>query len=199
MSQPVMSQVPPRCGPRAGAAALALVLATVVCTACALPQPLERRAFGAVGHPLASATRYAGTADRRVHELWIDLRRLPALRVRLPDGVWLSAGELTGQTLARHGLRLYAAGEQRLAVWHPPFSPGALVGRHLYMEFGLATDDRAASLRLGACGWSFDAVLQAAAGGRSVGFPLTVEDAEALFGPPVRIEQVELLTGLSCL
>lgn len=184
--------------PRRPSAVTLVGILMLVLAGCASPQPLERRFFEQHSQPVAQAERYAGDDARRVHRLRIDLRTAPAFRIRLPDGHWANSDTLDAPLLVRHGLSISEIGDRRVAIWHPPFAPGAVVGRHLYLDFELAPDERATALTLGACGWSFDAVLGSADGQRSFDFPIAVAELDALFGPPARIERVGLLTGLSC-
>ncbi|HEX5803007.1 MAG TPA: hypothetical protein VFY24_08275 [Azospira sp.] len=175
-----------------------LGLVALVLAGCASPQPLEKRFFEQRGRPVAEAARYAGDDTNRVHRLWIDLRTAPRFRIRLPDGHWANSDALDAPLLLRHGLSISELGGRRVAIWHPPFAPGAIVGRHLYIDLELGPDERATALTLGACGWSLASVLGSADGQRSFGFPLAVTELDALLGAPARIERVELLTGHSC-
>lgn len=185
--------------PRRPSALTLVGILILVLAGCAAPQPLEKRFFERRGQPVAQAERYAGDDASGAHRLWIDLRTAPVFRIRLPDGHWANSDALDAPLLVRHGLSISEIGGRRVAIWHPPFAPGAVVGRHLYIDVELGPDQRATALTLGACGWSFDAVLGSADGQRHFGFPISVEELDALFGPPAHIERIELLTGHSCL
>lgn len=161
---------------------------------CALPQYAEHYFYEKDGAVVADAWRYAGNPDNPVNQLRIDLRSSPIFDVRLPDGVWVSSQEAASAELAQHGLEVSKIGESEHAIWHPAFTPGALVGRHSYMDFY----DNATILKLGACGWSIKEIVRTPDGKCVFGFPTALKDLECLFGPPSRVERIGIVTGISC-
>lgn len=171
---------------------------TIATTGCALPQYVEDRYFEKQGVLAVHSSRYEGDKQSRIHRLWIDLKMTEAFEIRFPDGNWVNSKEITAQTLDLHGMETTNIGQRNIAVWHPPFTLGALTGRHQYIRFDLIDKDNVGTLELGACGWTFNEVLRKKPGTRSLEFPITLEDLEYLFGPPSRIESIPLLTGHSC-
>lgn len=166
----------------------------ILLSGCAAPQYAEHYSYEKEGVVVASAWRYAGNVENPVHRLWIDLGRVPAFDIRMPDGSWVNSQNVTLSMLAHHGFAVSRISERNVATWHPSFTVGALVGRHQYMSF----EADARELSLGACGWSFHEVLRAPDGQRAFGFPIALKELDELLGPPSRVDRVSLLTGLSC-
>lgn len=171
-----------------------LLLWSIGISGCALPQYAEHYFYEKDGTVVADAWRYAGNPDNPVDDLRINLRSSPPLDVRLPDGTWVSSRDATSTPLAQHGLEVSRIGATEHAIWHPTFTPGALVGRYAYMDFY----DNATSLKLGACGWSMKEVIRTPDGQCAFGFPATLKDLECLFGPPSKVERIAIVTGFSC-
>lgn len=176
-----------------------LLPAAILAGGCALPQPFEQRVFERDGVSAIHASRYAGDPANRIDDLWIDVRVASPFEIRLPDGEWVAPREMTGETLARHGFELTVIGGRDFAYWHPPFSAGALAGRHRSLRFDLDADGRASAVALHVCGWTFDAVLRTPDGRHVFGFPIAARDLEALFGPVSSVKQIPIITGFSCL
>lgn len=176
-----------------------LLPAAILAGGCALPQPFEQREFERDGVSAIHASRYAGDPANPIDDLWIDVRVAAPFEIRLPDGAWVAPSEMTAETLGRHGLEITAIGGRDFAFWHPPFSAGALAGRHRSLRFDLDADGRASAVSLSACGWTFDAVLRTPDGRQVFGFPIAARDLEALFGPASRVQRTPIVTGFSCL
>lgn len=173
--------------------ALLLVLAMGM-GGCALPQHVEHYFYEKDGAVVAEAWRYAGNPENPVHRLWINLKSSPMFDIRLPDGVWISSRDAAFGGLDQHGLEVAKIGDTDHAIWHPAFTPGALVGRHSFMNFY----DNATRLELGACGWSIEELVRTADKRCAFGFPATLKDLECLLGAPSKVTSIGLVTGHSC-
>jgi hypothetical protein len=176
---------------------LKIFCGALIVSSCALPQRAERYHYSA---DAITATRYAGREVDPIDEITINLKSAVQFEFRFPDGYWVISREITRQTLIDHGIINDKNAGDDYVAWHPTIPiMGAIVGRHQYFSFGLGKDGNPYELRLGACGYSFDQVLRKFAGGRTYGFPLSVQEAEELFGKPTSVESFSIVTGFTCL
>jgi len=180
-------------------AGLFLLSVAILTGGCALPQTFEQRVFERDGVSAIHASRYAGDPENPIDDLWIDVRVASPFEIRLPDGEWVAPQKMTAATLARHGFELTVIGGRDYAFWHPPFSAGALAGRHLALRFDLDANGRATAVALNACGWALDAALRTPDGRHVFGFPIAVADLETLFGATsVSPRRTRLAVSLRC-
>lgn len=170
---------------------------SLIVSSCALPQKAERYHFAA---DTVTAIRYAGAKEDPIDEIIISLKSTAQFQFRFPDGYWVSSRDITRRTLIQHGVINDKNDKDDYVAWHPDTQIlGYIAGRHKYFSFRLDNDGNPYELRLGACGYSFDQVLRTIDGDRTYGFPLSVREAEELFGKPSNIESFSIVTGFTCL
>lgn len=178
---------------------LLLGLFVLLGTACAAPQHYEQFAFEQAGQLAAQAGRYATAESGLVADLHIWPKLAPPFQLRLPDGVWLNARELTRSALLAHGFVLETEGQSTFAVWRQPGSSlDYLAGRHAYILVPLDAQGNIKQLQFSACGKDMAALFRTAESTPAHGFPMPLSALAALFGPPSKTEQVFVLTGISC-
>jgi hypothetical protein len=64
--------------------------------------------------------------------------------------------------------------------------------------FHLDEQERLIGVDVAACGRSFDTLFATADGTQTIGFPFSVTDLQALFGPLPRVERLAVITRFSC-
>ena len=169
----------------------------LIISGCALPQKVERYYFSA---DAVTAIRYAGNTQNPINEIVINLISSSPFQFKFPDGYWVGSRDITRHMLILHGVINDKNNREDYVAWHPDIPIiAAVAGRHQYFAFRLDKAGNPYELSLGACGYSFDQVLRKVDGGRIYGFPLSVQEAEELFGKPSKVESFSIVTGFSCL
>lgn len=179
---------------------LTVFMAAFALGGCALPQKAERYYFNHNGAAdVVSGVRYAGNKENPIDEIRVSLKSALPFQFRLPDGFWANSRDISRETLIDHGVINDKNRSSDHVTWHPNLPiVASVVGRHQYFAFELDKHGNPFQLTLGACGYSFDEIFRTMDGGRTYGFPLTVEQAAELFGKPSRIEVFEIITGFTC-